>query len=85
MLNSIMGSLTIRRVPEGLKEKLVRSARRNRRSLNQEALVLLEEAMRQESASADVEEQLSRIRALREGIEPLTANEIDAARREGRA
>ncbi len=81
-----MKTMTIRNVPDELREKLKAEATRNRRSVNQEVLVWLEAAGRLGGKKpADVEEELREIRELRRGIEPMSAAEIDAAKKEGRA
>lgn len=81
-----MNVMTIRNVPDRLREKLKAEAKRNRRSVNQEVLVWLEAAERMgEELPADVEADLREIRELRRGIRPMSVGEIDAAKKEGRA
>ncbi len=59
-------------------------AKRHRRSLNQEAIVCLESGLGANVPS--VEEELTRIRALRDSLGPRSfdPDEIDAFKREGR-
>ena len=81
-----MKTMTIRDVPEDLLTALKQTAKRSRRSLNQQALVWLEDAWLGKAHDArDVESELQEIRALRGDSQPMTAEEIDAAKREGRA
>lgn len=44
--------LFIKKLPRGIKELIVREAEANRRSINQEAIVLLEEALARRARSA---------------------------------
>ncbi|MFN2125509.1 MAG: FitA-like ribbon-helix-helix domain-containing protein [Candidatus Promineifilaceae bacterium] len=59
-----MGTLTIKNVPNELYERLKRSAEMNRRSMNSEVIVLLEQALGVRPFSA--EETLEEARRLRE-------------------
>jgi hypothetical protein len=78
--------MTIRDVPEGLLDALKRTAKQSRRSLNQQVLVWLEDAwLGRGLAVRDVERELQEVRALRGDAEPMTAEEVDAAKRGGRA
>jgi len=61
--------LTLKKVPESVKELITREADLHRRSINQEAIVLLEEALaararRGRSTRTDIEGLLSQYRAL---------------------
>ena len=78
-----MATLTIRNLPDVLHERLKRHAERHRRSLNSEAIVLLERAL--EQAPAERAEVRERLRALRSEVPPLTLDpeELKRARREG--
>lgn len=81
-----MKTMTIRNVPDELREKLKAEAKRNRRSVNQEVLVWLEAAGGMgDNKPTDVEAELREIRELRRGIQPMSLAEIEAAKREGRA
>ena len=81
-----MNVMTIRNVPDELRENLKAEAIRNRRSVNQQVLVWLEAAWRGRSGKpGDVEAELREIRALRRGVQPMSAAAIDAAKQEGRA
>ena len=83
---SDMKKMTIRDVPDELLSALKQTAKQSRRSLNQQVLVWLEEAwLWRGRAFRDVEEELKEVRRLRGESLPMTAEEIDAAKREGRA
>ncbi|QPN69806.1 plasmid stability protein [Synechococcus sp. CBW1108] len=77
-------TLTLKNLPDALHARLSAAAKRHRRSLNNEAIVCLEAGLGAPSTS--VEEQLARIRALRETLGPhiFDLDEIDAFKREGR-
>jgi plasmid stability protein len=77
-------TLTLKNLPDALHARLAAAAKRHRRSLNNEAIVCLEAGLGAPSTS--VEEQLERIRALRESLGPhiFDPDEIDAFKREGR-
>ncbi|WP_425609092.1 FitA-like ribbon-helix-helix domain-containing protein [Synoicihabitans lomoniglobus] len=82
-----MKTITIRDVPEDLLAGLKQTAKRSRRSLNQQVLVCLEEAWvgKGGGVMGNVEAELAEIRLLRGNSKPMTAAEIDAAKRGGRA
>jgi len=77
-------TLTIKGVPEAVYRQLKRRAKEHRRSLNGEALVMLERAFG--AALLTPAERLARIDAVRERIKGpyLTNEEIDRLKREGR-
>jgi plasmid stability protein len=77
-------TLTLKNLPDDLHARLSAAAKRHRRSLNNEAIVCLEAGLGADAPS--VEEQLNRIRALRESLGPhiFDPDEIDALKREGR-
>jgi plasmid stability protein len=77
-------TLTLKNLPEELHARLSAAAKRHRRSLNQEAIVCLESGLGANVPS--VEEELTRIRALRDSLGPRSfdPDEIDAFKREGR-
>lgn len=79
-----MATITLKNVPDDLYDQLKRSAERNRRSINREAIVCLEQAL--ESATPDAEEVLARVRHVREKAAHLyvTEAELREARDEGR-
>lgn len=84
--NAFMATLTIRNLPEELHETLKIRAKRNHRSLNQEVIAELSQVETAEDRKARVEQEISEIDALRARAKRfLTAEEIDAAKREGRA
>lgn len=77
-------NITLKNIPEMLYDRLKTSAEEHRRSLNMEAITLLEWALAPKRSS--VEEQLERIRKFHETLGPVTIShdEIDAFKREGR-
>ena len=78
-----MATLTIRNLPDALHERLKRHAEWHRRSLNNEAIVLLEQALQQAPAEGGAIRE--RLRALRSEAPPLTLDpeELKQTRREG--
>lgn len=84
-----MATLTIRNLPEDLHAMLKERARKNRRSLNQEVIaVLVDRAAAREKAEENkfrAEQMIARVEELRKGMTRfMTAEEIDAAKTEGR-
>ena len=80
-----MANVTLRNMPDKVYEGLKRKAERNRRSLNQEAIVLLAEAVERETDS--VEDIIAEIDAFRLTLSPafqLTNEEINRFKRAGR-
>lgn len=79
-----MPALTLKKIPPELYERLKASARRHRRSLNQEALACFEKALMAERV--DPATFLARARALRNRLDRvrLTDAALAEARREGR-
>ena len=79
-----MANLTIKNIPESLYQKLKETAKRNRRSMNSEVIVCLEEKL-SETAS-DTLTNLEQIRQLRAASNRhfLTENEIRTIKNEGR-
>jgi plasmid stability protein len=77
-------TLTLKNLPDALHDRLSAAAKRHRRSLNNEAIVCLEAGLGAEVPSVD--EELVRIRTLRESLGPHTFDPdvIDAFKREGR-
>lgn len=81
-----MSAMTIRNIPAPLVESLKASARKHRRSVNQEVLMLLEEAcFGRAHGGRDVEAELEEISRLRRALPTMSVEDIDAAKREGRA
>jgi len=89
-----MATLTIRNVPDDLHARLKERARRNRRSLNQEVIAELDEALRSPESEEEriarrraINEEASRqVARLREGVTRyMTTEEIREAIEEGRA
>ena len=83
-----MRTMTIRDMPDEVHARLKERARRNRRSMNQQAIVELSQTGFGESAeerAARVEREIRESDALRARAKGfLTSEEIDAAKREGR-
>ena len=79
-----MANITIKGIPEDLYTLLKRRAGENRRSINREILVCLEQAL--SSRRMDPAELLARADAVRERVrmEPWTADELRRARDAGR-
>ena len=84
-----MRTMTIRDMPDEVHARLKERARRNRRSLNQQAIADLSQMGFGESAeerAARVEREIRESDALRARAKGfLTSEEIDAAKREGLA
>jgi len=76
-----MASLMIRDLPVDLHERLKERAKANRRSLNKEALVILEEVLGGGGWPMSLEE-IDRLRV--RGAHPLTQDLLDEAREDGR-
>jgi plasmid stability protein len=70
-----MPSITLKDIPKRLHQQLRARAERNRRSLSQEALACLEQAVATEPVDAGA--ILAKARALREGIKPISPQEIE--------
>lgn len=87
-----MATLTIRNLPDELHRELKERAKRNRRSLNQEVIAELADASCAvmegdvERKRLRAEEMIGMVKELRSQMKGfMTAEEIDAAKREGRA
>lgn len=78
-------TLTLKNIPDEVYARLKASALSHRRSLNSEAIVCLESVLLPGRATA--EEVIARARAIRELLPrgKVSAKEIDAFKREGRA
>ena len=80
-----MATLTLKNVPEALVERLKREAKQSRRSLNQEALVRLEESLAIRRPTS--EEKIAIMQAARARLAhlaPFTDEFLDFAKRDGR-
>lgn len=77
-----MPTLTLKNIPQELYESLRQSAAEARRSLNSEVLFRLEASLG--SRRFDSEGFLAEVRALRKKIGPITEQEINQAKAEGR-
>lgn len=77
-------TLTLKNIPDSVYERLKRSARAHRRSLNSEAIVCLETVLL--PASGTMEEKLARARELRSALPKgkVKLLEIDTEKRRGR-
>ena len=70
-----MPTITIRNVPEALHQRLKARAKAHRRSLNAEALTVLDEGVRTSpTPPATQEEAMARLDALRESIRPIPSD-----------
>ncbi len=79
-----MPTLTLKQVPEELHERLKERAERHRRSMNSEAITILERALRPSRMSA--EEAIAKAEALNDRIgKTFDASLIEEGKREGRA
>ncbi|HEX2095407.1 MAG TPA: Arc family DNA-binding protein [Longimicrobiaceae bacterium] len=80
-----MANLTVKNIPDELYEQLKRRAAENRRSLNSEAIVCLEQAVAEHRARYS-RPTPDEIRAFRESLNvpPLDPTSIDEAIDEGR-
>lgn len=78
-----MATMTLKNVPDELHEKIKMSAAVNRRSINQEAIYLIEQALA--ANAVGTEATLAEVRVLREklGIY-VTEEEVTRAKNEGR-
>jgi len=79
-----MPTLTIKNIPEDLYIQLKRQAKLNRRSLNSEVILCIEQAIR--SRKIKPEEYLVKAQLLREktALYPITDDEFSTAKRVGR-
>lgn len=80
-----MPALTVKNIPDDLYSQLKEAAQAHRRSLNSEILYCVEQSLG--THKIDASEHLAVARALRKktATEPLSDDEIDAAKHEGRA
>lgn len=80
----VMPTLTLKGLPDALYERLKTRAAANRRSLNREVLVCLEQAVH--AAPIDVNATLARIDVLRQrtAVPPLTDRLLREAKNSGR-
>lgn len=79
-----MPTITVKNIPPDLYERLKQSAAANRRSINSEIIVCIEQAVR--SGRIDPEAFLARARTLREKTahHPITDDEFIQAKSAGR-
>jgi plasmid stability protein len=78
-------TLTLKNIPDAVYERLKLAAETHRRSMNSEAIVCLELALR--ANRQEVAERLARAQALRAELpkKKFRAKEIDRLKREGRS
>ena len=81
----MVATVTLKNIPDEVYERLKASAELHRRSMNSEAIVVLESALMPGKLAPS--ERLARARALREslGKTRFRARDIDAMKREGRS
>lgn len=78
-----MATITIKNVPDELYTALKRRAAENRRSINNEIIMLIERAFEQPLYPPDIVSE--RVRLLREQVNIyVTEEEVNAAKNEGR-
>ena len=78
-----MPTLTIRGMPPELHEKLKKRAERHRRSMNNEAIAILERVLKPSRMSA--EEAIARTKELNDRIGKTLPDIVNEAKRKGRA
>lgn len=80
-----MPFLTIKNIPDEIYLSLKESARRNRRSLNREAIVLLEGSLKPRRRGIDeTMASLQRLHARLAGLPPLDDDFLETAKSQGR-
>ncbi|HNR30926.1 MAG TPA: Arc family DNA-binding protein [Candidatus Hydrogenedentes bacterium] len=80
-----MATITLKGVPDGLYERIRRSAAENRRSINKEIMFRLEYALtEQRPVPLAVLERIDRLRA-RAKLPPVSERWLKAAKEKGRA
>ena len=78
-----MATITVKNIPEDVYERIKEQAKRNRRSINSEIIMLMERAVM--SYRIDPEEILESARVIRESLNFVaTEEEINQAKNEGR-
>jgi plasmid stability protein len=80
-----MANVTVKNIPDDLYARLKVAAAKNRRSINSEIIVCIEEHLMYRRVPA--EQVLDRVRQIRSAMRPteMTIEQIDNSRREGRA
>ena len=78
-----MSTLTIRGMPPELHEKLKKRAERHRRSMNNEAITIIERVLKPSRMSA--EEAIARAEELNDRIGKTFPDIVNEAKRKGRA
>ena len=81
-----MATITIKNIPDKLYELLKASAKMNRRSINNEIIICIEERVSHRQGRRDVKKILEKARELRKLTEhhPITQEQLDEAKRMGR-
>jgi plasmid stability protein len=78
-----MATITVKNIPDDVYERIKEQAKRNRRSINSEIIMLMERAVM--SYRIDPEEILESARVIRESLDFVaTEEEINRAKNEGR-
>jgi len=80
-----MATITVKNIPDDLYDRLKLEAEENRRSINSEIIQRIERSLR--STRIPAEQVLARVKRLRDsfGDQEFTVEQLDSARREGRA
>ncbi len=80
-----MATITVKNIPDDLYQRLKAAAETNRRSINGEIISRIEQSLRSRRVAAD--ELLTRVRRLQKsyGQRTLRVEDLDAAKRQGRA
>ncbi len=80
-----MATITVKNIPDDLYQRLKAAAEDNRRSINGEIISRIEQSLKSQRVAAD--ELLVRVRRLQKsyGKRTLRVEDLDAAKREGRA
>ena len=80
-----MATVTVKNIPDDLYSRLKAEAAKNRRSINSEIIVCIEENLA--TARVPAEQVLGNVRRIRRRMKPglMTIEQIGTAKREGRA
>jgi len=78
-----MATLTIKNLPDEIYAALTRTANRNRRSINSEAIVQLEHSLNEQKSAEETIERARKLRAKYPNLW-LTEDDLNFAKNEGR-
>ena len=79
-----MTTFTVKNIPPSLYEKLKKSAERNRRSINSEIIVCIEKSVQSQAVDFDkVLTKARKFRSLTQAV-PITDDELQLAKEDGR-